>query len=58
LEKLDEIPALKENSFDVIVSNCVINLVKDKQAVLNHVYKLLKPGGEFYFSDVRIRRVK
>lgn len=52
LEKLEDIPALQDNSFDVIVSNCVINLVQDKAAVLKHVYRLLKPGGEFYFSDV------
>ncbi len=48
LEELDLAPA----SFDVIVSNCVINLATDKAAVLAGVAKLLKPGGEFYFSDV------
>ena len=51
LEKLDELD-LEPSSFDVIVSNCVINLCTDKDAVLNSIYKLLKPGGEFYFSDV------
>jgi SAM-dependent methyltransferase len=51
LERLDELP-LEENGFDIVVSNCVINLVKDKPAVLAHVHRLLKPGGEFYFSDV------
>ena len=51
LENLDEID-LAPNSFDVIVSNCVINLVMDKAAVLRHAYELLKPGGELYFSDV------
>lgn len=51
LEKLDELP-LEENSFDLAISNCVINLVKDKPAVLRHVHRLLKEGGEFYFSDV------
>eukprot|EP00009_Paramoeba_aestuarina_P010333 CAMPEP_0201531716 /NCGR_PEP_ID=MMETSP0161_2-20130828/48416_1 /ASSEMBLY_ACC=CAM_ASM_000251 /TAXON_ID=180227 /ORGANISM="Neoparamoeba aestuarina, Strain SoJaBio B1-5/56/2" /LENGTH=373 /DNA_ID=CAMNT_0047934771 /DNA_START=93 /DNA_END=1214 /DNA_ORIENTATION=- len=51
IEKLDEL-GLKEGSFDVIVSNCVINLSTDKQKVLNDVFKLLKEGGEFYFSDV------
>ena len=40
------------NSIDVIVSNCVINLVEDKAAVFKAAYDLLKPGGEFYFSDV------
>lgn len=37
---------LAEKSFDIIVSNCVINLVKDKKKVLQHAYNLLKPGGE------------
>ena len=43
---------LEPSSFDVIVSNCVINLVADKGAVFDAVHALLKPGGEFYFSDV------
>jgi len=51
IEKLDEL-GLRENSFDVIVSNCVINLSPDKRAVLEGAYRLLKPGGELYFSDV------
>ncbi|AMX03777.1 methyltransferase domain-containing protein [Microbulbifer thermotolerans] len=51
IEKLDELD-LEPGSFDVIVSNCVVNLSPDKAAVLSGVYRLLKPGGEFYFSDV------
>lgn len=51
IEKLDELD-LEPSSFDVIVSNCVINLSPDKHAVLEGVRRLLKPGGEFYFSDV------
>lgn len=51
IERLDELE-LEENSFDVIVSNCVVNLSPDKDAVLRGVTRLLKPGGEFYFSDV------
>ena len=51
LESLDELE-LEEASFDIIVSNCVLNLSTDKLAVLKSAYKLLKPGGEFYFSDV------
>ena len=51
LEHLDEL-GLEANSFDVIVSNCVINLAIDKPAVLQHAFDLLKPGGEIYFSDV------
>ena len=51
IEKLDELD-LELASFDVIVSNCVINLVEDKQAVFAAAHRLLKPGGELYFSDV------
>ncbi|MEM8937410.1 MAG: methyltransferase domain-containing protein, partial [Pseudomonadota bacterium] len=39
-------------SFDVIISNCVINLVADKKGVFRAVFDLLKPGGEFYFADI------
>lgn len=51
IEKLDNL-GLEPGSFDVIVSNCVVNLSTDKAAVLAGVHRLLKPGGEFYFSDV------
>ncbi|PIY06942.1 MAG: methyltransferase type 11, partial [Gallionellaceae bacterium CG_4_10_14_3_um_filter_60_1069] len=51
IEKLDALD-LEPGSFDVIVSNCVVNLSPDKDAVLRGVYRLLKNGGEFYFSDV------
>jgi arsenite methyltransferase len=51
IEKLDELNLEKE-SFDIIISNCVINLASDKQKVLNDAFDLLKPGGEMYFSDV------
>ncbi|MCI5045000.1 MAG: methyltransferase domain-containing protein [Aquisalinus sp.] len=51
IEKLDELD-LEPGSFDVVVSNCVINLSTDKPAVLEGVRRLLKPGGEFFFSDV------
>ena len=51
IEELDKL-GLEPGSFDVIVSNCVLNLSTDKQAVLRGAYHLLKPGGEMYFSDV------
>lgn len=51
IESLGELD-LEPNSFDVIVSNCVVNLSPDKDAVIAGVHRLLKPGGEFYFSDV------
>lgn len=51
IERLEELP-LEPASFDVVVSNCVLNLSVDKPAVLRGVQRLLKPGGEFYFSDV------
>lgn len=51
IERLAELD-LAAGSFDVIVSNCVVNLSPDKDAVLRGVRRLLKSGGEFYFSDV------
>ncbi len=51
VEHLEE-SGLEAGTFDLVVSNCVINLVPDKRAVLQQVYRLLKAGGEFYFSDV------
>ena len=43
---------LKNNHYDIVVSNCVVNLSCNKELVLKNIYNLLKTGGEFYFSDV------
>ena len=50
IEELDTLGI--ENDLDIVVSNCVVNLCKDKERVLKNVFDLLKTGGEFYFSDV------
>lgn len=47
---------LADASFDVAISNCVVNLAADKRKVLQGVYSALKEGGEFYFSDVFVDR--
>uniref|UniRef100_A0A1A8MH38 Arsenite methyltransferase n=1 Tax=Nothobranchius pienaari TaxID=704102 RepID=A0A1A8MH38_9TELE len=51
MEALTE-AGLEKNSFDIVISNCVVNLSPDKKLVLAEAYSVLKEGGELYFSDI------
>jgi arsenite methyltransferase len=53
---IEDMSMIPDDSIDVIVSNCVVNLSQNKEQVFKEAYRVLKEGGEFYFSDVYANR--